>query len=123
VSEFPVHFFVRGCLATVRCASGATSLQFRSISSKQVFLRNHQITQGAGDEQPMSVLRQPAATGFVEAKLPFDYAFIKGVSGSFKRLRLPHRYLIGMGFETLCWLSSRLFSLDSRKGHLCFELR
>ena len=74
LSESPVYFFVWGHLAPVRCASGATCLQSRSISSEQVFLRNHQITQGAGDEQPMSVLIQPAVADLVETKLPFDYA-------------------------------------------------
>lgn len=71
-AESPVYFVVRGNMAPNSCASGATSLQLHSASTQQRLLCNNKVTQGAGDEQAMSVFRQPTVADFVKAKLPLD---------------------------------------------------
>ena len=73
-AESPFCFVIQGHIAPVSYASGTTSLQFHSASAQQRLLCDHKITQGAGNEQAMSVFRQPTVADFVEAKLPFDNA-------------------------------------------------
>jgi hypothetical protein len=85
-AETPVYFVIRGDLAPFGCASGATFLKFLLAPIQQHLFRNHQVAQGASDEQSMSGLRQPAVADFAETELPLDHAELVLYAGSDARL-------------------------------------